>query len=162
MDMAEPAKALVSVIVPVYNVEAYMDRCVASLCGQSYDKIEIVLVDDGSTDGSGTLNVMPGRRRIRGSALFIRKMAAFRMRAMLVLQRLRESILRLSMAMIMWHLRIVRSCMKQLLRNDADMALCNLSYVWPSKNGTLRPYYHRLCHSKEERVLSSERKAFMH
>lgn len=41
---------LISVIVPVYNVEAYIERCVESLINQSYKNIEIILVDDGSPD----------------------------------------------------------------------------------------------------------------
>jgi len=41
---------MISVIVPVYNVEAYLDRCVESLVGQTYKDLEIILVDDGSPD----------------------------------------------------------------------------------------------------------------
>lgn len=41
---------LVSIIVPVYKVEAFLDRCVESLLAQSYENIEIILVDDGSPD----------------------------------------------------------------------------------------------------------------
>lgn len=43
---------LLSVIVPVYNVEAYLDDCLASICGQSFDDMEIICVNDGSTDDS--------------------------------------------------------------------------------------------------------------
>ena len=45
----------VSIIVPVYNVEAYLQRCVDSLAKQTYPCVEIVLVDDGSPDKSGEL-----------------------------------------------------------------------------------------------------------
>ena len=41
---------LVSIIVPMYNSEKYIERCVKSLISQSYKNIEIVLVDDGSKD----------------------------------------------------------------------------------------------------------------
>lgn len=46
---------LVSVIVPVYNIEAYLPRCLACLKAQTYTNLEIILVDDGSTDGTGHL-----------------------------------------------------------------------------------------------------------
>ncbi len=46
---------MVSVIVPVYNVAPYLKRCVDSLQNQTYRDLEIILVDDGSTDNSGQL-----------------------------------------------------------------------------------------------------------
>jgi len=47
--------SLVSVIVPVYNSTAYLDRCMEAILSQTYDNLEIILVDDGSTDDSWTL-----------------------------------------------------------------------------------------------------------
>lgn len=47
--------SLISVIVPVYNLIDYLPRCVGSLCAQTYRNLEIILVDDGSTDGTGQL-----------------------------------------------------------------------------------------------------------
>ena len=43
---------LISVIIPVYNAEAYLPRCLEAVSAQTYDNLEIILVDDGSTDGS--------------------------------------------------------------------------------------------------------------
>ncbi|MZM27934.1 glycosyltransferase, partial [Bifidobacterium pseudocatenulatum] len=43
---------LVSVVIPVYNVESYLHECVKSVVEQTYTNIEIILVDDGSTDNS--------------------------------------------------------------------------------------------------------------
>ena len=46
------SEALISVIVPVYKVERFLDRCVSSIVDQSYRNLDIILVDDGSPDGS--------------------------------------------------------------------------------------------------------------
>lgn len=44
-------KPLVSIVVPVYNVEKYLCECIDSICNQSYLNLDIILIDDGSTDG---------------------------------------------------------------------------------------------------------------
>lgn len=46
---------LISVIVPVYNIEKYVDRCVESIVNQTYKNLEIILVDDGSSDRSACI-----------------------------------------------------------------------------------------------------------
>lgn len=55
-------KDVISIIVPVYNAKRYINRCVKSICNQSYLKIEIILVDDGSTDGSSDICDQMGRK----------------------------------------------------------------------------------------------------
>lgn len=46
---------LVSIVVPVYNVSKYLEKCIESILKQKYSDIEIILVDDGSTDSSGDI-----------------------------------------------------------------------------------------------------------
>lgn len=46
---------MISIIIPVYNISDYLDRCISSVLKQSYKNLEIILVDDGSTDNSGEI-----------------------------------------------------------------------------------------------------------
>ena len=48
-------RSLISIIVPVYNVEAWVGRCIDSLLTQTHTNLQILLVDDGSTDRSGEI-----------------------------------------------------------------------------------------------------------
>ncbi|MBQ3415456.1 MAG: glycosyltransferase family 2 protein [Clostridia bacterium] len=56
---------LISIIVPVYNVEEYIEKCVESIINQTYKNIEIILVDDGATDNSGKICDELGKRDSR-------------------------------------------------------------------------------------------------
>lgn len=46
---------LISIIVPIYNVQSYLDKCISSILTQTYKHLQIILVDDGSTDASGKI-----------------------------------------------------------------------------------------------------------
>ena len=55
MNSNETNQPLISVIVPVYNIIPYLPRCVESLQKQTYPELEILLIDDGSTDDTPAL-----------------------------------------------------------------------------------------------------------
>ena len=46
---------LISIVVRVYNVEPYLRQCLESIISQTYDRLQILVVDDGSTDGCGII-----------------------------------------------------------------------------------------------------------
>lgn len=53
--MFMPNCTMISIIIPVYNVKPYLKRCVDSILTQTYKDFELILVDDGSTDGCGVI-----------------------------------------------------------------------------------------------------------
>ena len=48
-------KGVISVIVPIYGVEKYLEECIESILGQTYTKLEIILIDDASPDRCGEI-----------------------------------------------------------------------------------------------------------
>lgn len=48
-------KPLITVVVPIYNVEVYLEQCIRSVLAQTYENFELLLVDDGSKDKSGEI-----------------------------------------------------------------------------------------------------------
>lgn len=59
----------VSVIVPIYNCEKYLDRCMNSILNQTYDQFELILINDGSTDNS--LNILKKYKRMDNRIIII-------------------------------------------------------------------------------------------
>ena len=59
---------MLSVIVPVYNAEKYLEKCIESICQQTYRDLDIILIDDGSQDQSGAIcdqfKAIDGRIRV--------------------------------------------------------------------------------------------------
>lgn len=82
---------LISVIVPVYNVEKYLDRCVTSIIKQTYKNLEIILVDDGSPDSSGKICDEWAKKTIE-SRCFTRKTAVLLMQETTELRELQVNI----------------------------------------------------------------------
>ena len=70
---------LISIIVPVYNVEPFISECINSILIQSYKNFELILVNDGSTDNSPTICEQYASKDKRIKKLFIRPMADYLM-----------------------------------------------------------------------------------
>ncbi len=89
----------VSVIVPVYNVEKYLEHCVESIINQTYVNLEIILVNDGSPDNCGKIidEYAADDERI---LLFIKIMGAYRMPAIMAYKQLQGNTRCLLTAMI--------------------------------------------------------------
>ena len=62
-------RPLISVVLPIYNIEAYLDRCMEAVLNQTYDNLEILMVDDGSPDGCGAMCDRYAREDSRVKAL---------------------------------------------------------------------------------------------
>ena len=59
-------KPLITVVVPIYNVEVYLEQCIRSVLAQTYENFELLLVDDGSKDKSGEkYRSGPQQRKVR-------------------------------------------------------------------------------------------------
>lgn len=61
----ENEQELISVIVPIYNIKEYLERCVTSILNQTWKNLEVLLIDDGSTDGTGDLVDLLGEKDSR-------------------------------------------------------------------------------------------------
>ena len=73
----------ITVIVPVYNVENYLNKCLDSIIKQTYKNLEIIVVNDGSTDNSGTICREYAQKMI-GLFILKKKMVVYLMHEMQV------------------------------------------------------------------------------
>lgn len=83
---------LVSIIVPVYNVDRYLDECIKSILNKTYKNYELILIDDGSTDNSGSICDSYARCDERIKVLH-QKTKVFLLQGIMVLTQHMESIL---------------------------------------------------------------------
>lgn len=121
-------ESLVSIIVPVYNVEKYLKKCINSILRQTYQNIEVILVDDGSVDRSGEIcdeySVIDGRIKV------VHKKNGG-------LSDARNTGLEIAMGEYISFIDsddyvsedIIELLHRQLCCDNSDMALCNMLYV---------------------------------
>ena len=122
---------LISVIVPVYNVSDYLDRSMQTLVAQTYQNLEIIMVDDGATDNSGALCDEWARKdaRIRvihqknGGLSRARNTGLDAMNGEYVMFFDSDDLLSPDICRVLY----------DALDNDADIAVCDVVHVFPDK-----------------------------
>lgn len=125
-------QVLISVIVPVYNIEPYVERCIRSILNQTYDNLEIIAVNDGSTDNSGKLC-----HRIAETDPRIRVIN----QKNLGLSEARNAGLRIAKGSYIAFVdgddyideQMYEKLYEKLMQDRSDLALCNIRYV--NENG---------------------------
>lgn len=119
---------LISVIVPVYNIETFVERCINSILSQTYKNLEIIIVNDGSTDHSGDICHEIAHNDIRIQVIDQKNVG---------LSEARNTGLRMAKGSYIAFVdgddyideRMYEILYKRLIQDDSNLALCNISYV---------------------------------
>ena len=152
--LSEGAGPLVSVIVPVYNVRPYIEEALDSLVAQTYGHLEFLLVDDGSTDGSGEVCERYASRDAR-FRVFHQENLGLSAARNAGLDRMTGDIVAFLDPDDAFHPDMVRRLLDPMLREKADIAVCR-SYTSPSMGITKRCRLQSRAISKAGRILSRE------
>ena len=120
--------SLISVIVPVYNVGEYLSRCVDSILKQTYSNLEIILVDDGSTDDSGHIcdTYIPRDSRIR---VIHKKNGGLSSARNAGIEKAKGEYLSFIDSDDYIHPEFYERLYTAIMENDADVAVCNFKQV---------------------------------
>ena len=130
---------LISIIIPAYDAEEYIGRCLESVLGQSYRTIEVIVVDDGSTDGTGAIcreaAARDGRLRVvtqaNGGPARARNAGLEQARGAWVMFVDADDEL---------DREACRKLRAEAAATGADMVFCNLVNVWPDREDRLVPF----------------------
>lgn len=140
IDIEKEQQPMISVIVPVYNVERYLDRCLTSISAQSYRNLEILLINDGSTDKSGSICKEWEKKdsRIRLFQQENRGLSAARNRGI-------DEVLGEYLCFVdsddYLSEQMLEALMKELLLQNAEIAVCNLVYEYEDKEEEVNQEY---------------------
>lgn len=131
MDLKKP---LVSVIVPVYNIEKYLSTCIESILNQKYSHLEILLIDDGSTDNSGEVCDQYGEKdkRIR---VFHKKNGGLSDARNFAIERATGEYLSFIDSDDWVSHEMIQEIMRGVLETDAEIGICGFQRVY--KNRTI-------------------------
>lgn len=122
-------KELISVIVPVYNVQKYLEKCIESILSQTYKNIEIILIDDGSTDNSGKIcdECVERDSRIRVIHQKNKGLSAARNRG---IECSKGKYIVFIDSDDYIHNRMIEILYQAIIENHAELAICDFKYVY--------------------------------
>lgn len=131
-------KNLVSIVIPVYNVENYLEESIQSVLNQTYTNLEIILVDDGSTDSSGTICDKFAEIDVRIRVFHIENRGAALAKNFGVTQASGEYVLFVDSDDIA-EKRMIETLYKQIEKTGADIAIGN-HYIYDENDGLFKFY----------------------
>ena len=142
---------LISVIIPVYNVEKYLIKCLDSIINQTYKNIEIILIDDGSPDNCGRICDEYAKRDYRIKVIHKKNegVAAARNEG---LKESKGNYITFVDSDDIVKDDYIEYLYNILTKNDADIACCNFEYIYEQKTN----YNKREC--KEEKIIVYDKK----
>lgn len=126
---------LISIIIPVYNVEKYMDKCIESVVNQTYKNLEIILIDDGSTDKSGLICDKWAEKDIRITVIHKSNEGVSNARN-IGLEKAKGSYIGFVDSDDYIKENMYEILMNKMLDTKSDMCFCNFLYV--NDNGIIR------------------------
>ena len=139
---------MISIIVPVYNVEKYLSRCLDSILVQTYRDFELILVDDGSTDRSGAICDEYASRDER-IKLIRQSNQGLSVARNVGLDAARGDYIGFVDSDDYIHPETYQILLDALLKYDADLSVCGFNYVCEN-------VIEDLCHPLETPVLTTE------
>lgn len=118
----------VSVIIPVYNSERYLDRCIEGVLRQSYRELDVLLIDDGSTDGSGAICDRWAEKDVRIRVIHKENGGVAKARNTGLDAAVGEYISFVD-SDDYTSVDMIQNLFQALKANDADISICNIQYV---------------------------------
>ena len=144
-------KPLISIIVPIYNAELHLSQCLKSITGQTYHNLEIILINDGSTDNSG--NICNEFATIDKRIIVLHKenggISSARNKGLDIAK---GEYIAFSDDDDILHTNMIELLYNNLIHSNADIAMCNTLSIHPHKNIPpidIQQYNTQLLSSKE-------------
>lgn len=130
--MSERVNPIISIIVPVYNVEEYLEECIASILHQEFSEFELILVDDGSTDRSGSLCDEYAKKDKRISVIHQNNAGLSEARNTGI-QAATGNLISFIDSDDYVHSAMYQLLYKNMVETESDISVCDFQYIYPHK-----------------------------